>query len=216
VATIYLISGLGADARVFQKLDLEGYKTKTIEWIAPLKGESLKEYAFRISGQIETNKPILVGVSFGGMLAVEISKIIDCQKVILISSAKRKHEIPLLYRLFGRLRLHRLIPISILKHANVLTYWLFGMKTKIEKDLLKSILKDTDPVFLKWAMNAIIQWENQEIPEALVHLHGDADRILPVWNIRRADFIISGGGHLMIYSKAEEINQLLKKQINDL
>jgi pimeloyl-ACP methyl ester carboxylesterase len=216
VATIYLISGLGADARVFQKLDLEGYKTKTIEWIAPLKGESLKDYAFRISGQIETNKPILVGVSFGGMLAVEISKIIDCQKVILISSAKRKHEIPLLYRLFGRLRLHRLIPISILKHANVLTYWLFGMKTKIEKDLLKSILKDTDPVFLKWAMNAIIQWENQEIPEALVHLHGDADRILPVWNIRRADFIISGGGHLMIYSKAEEINQLLKKQINDL
>lgn len=211
VATIYLFSGLGADARVFQKLDFAGYETAFIEWIAPLNRESLKDYAFRISSQIERNKPILVGVSFGGMLAVEISKVIDCQKVILISSATTRSEIPLIYRFFGRMGLHRLIPVGFLKHANMLTYWLFGMQTKAEKELLKGILNDTDPVFLKWAMNAIIQWKNEVAIYGLVHLHGDADRILPIKNIRQADFIVTGGGHLMVYSKAGMINAILKK-----
>ncbi len=211
MTTIYLISGLGADASVFQKLDFGDFKPKFIEWIEPRQDETIQDYAFRFSGQIEADKPILVGVSFGGMLAVEIAKIIDCQKVILISSATTRNEIPFIYRFFGQLGLHRLIPVGFLKHANMLTYWLFGMQTKAEKELLKGILRDTDPVFLKWAMNAIVQWKNEVAIPGLVHLHGDADRILPIGNIRHTDFIVSGGGHLMVYSKAKRINRILKK-----
>ena len=39
----------------------------------------------------------------------------------------------------------------------------------------------------------------------------NADKVLPIENIRQTDFVIPGGEHLMIYSKAEAINQVLKK-----
>ncbi len=59
-----------------------------MDWIEPLKNESLKNYAQRISNKITSDNPTLIGLSFGGILAVEISKILKLQKVILISSAK--------------------------------------------------------------------------------------------------------------------------------
>ena len=214
MATIYLISGLGADARVFQRLDFKHFETRIIQWIDPKPNETLAGYALRLSMQIDTHKPILIGVSFGGMLAVEISQIIDCQKIILISSAKNSREIPSIYRLFGRLGLHRLIPVRLLKHANMLTYFFFGMKTKAEKELLKGILDATDPVFLKWAMDAIVHWQNEALVPGLVHLHGDNDRILPIKNISAADFTILNGGHLMTFCQASEINDKLDVLLN--
>ena len=107
---IYLISGLGADERVFQNLDFGRLKPKFIKWIEPKDNETIQEYALRLSEQIDTNKPIILGVSFGGMIAIEIAKQIDYQQVILISSAKTKTEIPLIYRISGRLKLHKIIP----------------------------------------------------------------------------------------------------------
>lgn len=214
VATIYLISGLGADARVFKRLDFGNHELRFIEWLEPNQDESLQAYASRLAAQINTGLPILIGVSFGGMIAVEIAKTIDFQKVILISSAKNKREIPLLYRFFGRLGIHRLIPVRLLKHANMLTYFFFGMKTKAEKELLKGILDATDPVFLKWAINAIVHWQNDAFVPGLVHLHGDKDHILPIKNIPTVDFTISNGGHLMTFCRATEINNTLEVILN--
>lgn len=207
---IYLISGLGADERIFQHLDFGQFEPKFVKWIVPKYNESLKSYAQRLAQQIETEKPIIVGVSFGGMLAIEIAKHIDCQQVILVSSAKTKHEIPFICRLFGQSNLHKLIPSALLKKANTLTYWLFGMTTKSDKSLLKSILYNTDSTFLKWAINAIVHWDNTEILDNVVHIHGNADHILPINCIQKVDFKIEDGGHLMIYNQAERLNEVLK------
>ena len=203
---IYLISGLGADERVFQNLDFGRLKPTFIKWIEPRQNETIQEYALRLSEQIVTKKPIILGVSFGGMIAIEIAKQIDYQQVILISSAKTKTEIPLIYRILGRLKLHKLIPIRLFKQANILTYWFFGMNSKSEKKMLKGILNDTDSTFLKWAMDAIITWKNEVIIDKLVHFHGDNDRILPIKNIVKVDLIIPNGGHLMVFNRADVIN----------
>ncbi len=209
--TIYFISGLGADESVFEFIHLANYKPKFIKWIAPKPRETIKEYATRLRQQIEIEKPIILGVSFGGMIAVEIAKQIDCERVILISSAKTKKEIPILYRIFGRMNLHQLIPMLVFKKANIFTYWFFGMETKTEKKLLKSILIATDNIFLKWAINAIVKWDNQDINKKTIHIHGQRDRILPISNIRQIDFQIQEGGHLMIYNKAKNINMILNE-----
>ena len=206
---IYLISGLGADERVFQNLDFGRRRPTFIQWIEPKDNETIQDYALRLSEQIVTNKPIILGVSFGGMIAIEIAKQIDYQQVILISSAKTKTEIPLIYRILGRLKLHKLIPIRLFKQANILTYWFFGMNSKSEKKMLKGILNDTDSTFLKWAMDAIITWKNEVIIDKLVHFHGDNDRILPIKNIKNVDLIIPNGGHLMVFNQADEINDAL-------
>ena len=206
---IYLISGLGADERIFQNLDFGQYQPKHIKWIEPEKEENLKDYALRLSEQIITANPTILGVSFGGMIAIEVAKQIECQQVIIVSSAKTKYEIPSIYRFFGQLKLHKLVPITMLKQANFLTYWFFGMTIKAEKQLLKNILRDTDKAFLKWAIDAILKWENTEGMTNVVHLHGNSDRILPLKNIKQVDFVIENGGHLMIYNQAKTITEVL-------
>jgi pimeloyl-ACP methyl ester carboxylesterase len=208
---IYLISGLGADERIFQNLDFGALTPIFIKWITPEKDELIQDYALRLTAQIKTEKPIILGVSFGGMLAIEIAKLIDCQEVIIVSSAKNRKEIPFYYRLLGRTNGHKFIPISLFKSANFLTYWFFGMRKKREKNLLKSILNDTDKTFLKWAINAIVNWQNETIVHNLIHIHGASDRVLPIKNKNELTAIIPNGGHLMVFNKASELNKILRE-----
>ena len=135
--TIYIISGLGADKRMFQNFSFEGFEVVHIDWDLPLENETLQNYALRISENIKDENAILIGLSFGGIISVEISKIKKFKKVFLLSSAKTKFEIPFYYRFLGKLNLLRMIPSSILKKVNSLTYLVFGAKTNFEKKSFK-------------------------------------------------------------------------------
>ncbi|NBW38191.1 MAG: alpha/beta hydrolase [Cytophagia bacterium] len=208
---VYLISGLGADKRVFDFVDLSGFRINHIEWIPPLHNESIELYAKRLSEQIKTSKPIIIGVSFGGMMAVEIAKIIDTEEVVLISSAKSKYDIPLYFRIVGQLGINKILPKSFFKSINPMTYWFFGVKTHQGKDLLKKIINDTDKHFLYWAIDQIVNWRNTTSLSNLTHIHGTDDRILPN---RRCDFKVNNGGHLMIMDQGKEIGNLIRKILN--
>lgn len=213
MSKIYIFSGLGVDQRVFNKIDFDGFNVEFIDWILPLKREAIENYAKRISiGAIEKDS-ILIGLSFGGMMAVEVSKVIPIKKMILIASAKTKSELPLLYHIAGKLRLHKLIPSTVFKWNNLLSRWIFGIQTKEEKVLFKNILKDTNSRFLCWAINEIVNWKNVQIPEIVTHIHGDNDKILPLKNVE-ADIIIKSGGHFMTVNKALEIEAILRKEID--
>ena len=97
-----MLSGLGADKRVFDFLDLSDYSIYHITWIIPLPRESMAEYAFRLLPQITSDNPVLIGVSFGGMIALEIAKLISVEKVILISSATSPNAIPSYFKLIPK------------------------------------------------------------------------------------------------------------------
>jgi len=205
---IYLLSGLGADKRVFDFVDFSGFKVNHVEWIAPNDSESVESYVTRLLGQIRTNRPIIIGVSFGGMMTVEIAKQIETEKVILISSAKTRFEIPFYFRIIGQLGLNKLVPSSIFKTVNSLTYWFFGTKTKKENELLKAIIKETDNKFLSWAIDKIVNWRNMTMLTNLTHIHGTNDKILP---LKTADIKVSNGGHLMIVNKGKDIGGLVRQ-----
>ena len=210
---IYLISGLGADERVFKNLNFGVLEPYFIKWIEPFKNEALPDYAKRLLPQITTENPIISGVSFGGMIAVEMSKLIDYQKVIIVSSAQTKNDIPWIYRFLGSLKIHRFIPSFILKSANFVTYWLFGVSTFEEKKLLKAILNDTNIHFLKWALTAISTWKNETMNDDINHIHGDNDKILPFKNIHSVVVKIKNGGHLMILNKSAELSKIINQML---
>jgi pimeloyl-ACP methyl ester carboxylesterase len=205
---IYLLSGLGADKRVFDFIDLSGFKINHVEWIDPRDNESIESYSKRLLKQIKTARPILIGVSFGGMISIEIAKLIETEKVIIISSAATKFDIPVYLRIAGQLGLNKLIPTRLLKTVNSFTFWFFGATTKKEKDLLRTIISETDNKFLKWAANKIPNWGNTTRLQNLIHIHGTADKILP---LKAPDFRIPGGGHLMIISHGQELSKLIKE-----
>jgi esterase/lipase len=49
----------------------------------------LDDYAKRIAKKIKRENPVLIGVSFGGILVQEMAKHINTRKVIIISSVKK-------------------------------------------------------------------------------------------------------------------------------
>ena len=206
--TIYIISGLGADKRMFQNFSFEGFEVVHIDWILPLENETLQNYALRISENIKDENAILIGLSFGGILSVEISKIKKFKKVFLLSSAKTKFEIPFYYRVLGKLNLLKIIPNSILKSVNFLTYLVFGAKTNAEKSLLEDIVRNTDERFLKWALHQIMNWKNEDYSKNIIHIQGDSDLILPHVFVKY-DYLIKGGTHFMTLNQSKEIETII-------
>lgn len=209
---LYIFSGLGADESVFQRLDFSGCSTNFIKWIAPQDTETIENYATRLLDQITTTKPTLIGLSFGGLIAVEVAKQIDTEKVILIASAKTKNEIPFYYRFAGQLRLHKLLPTGLLKNSNFVTNWFFGASSTFDKQLLKQILIDTDPTFLSWAIDKVVRWANQTQTKNIFHIHGTSDRVLP-FKFANSNLAIKNGGHLMTLNKADELNNIIRQQL---
>lgn len=209
--TVYFFSGLGADERVFQYLDLSFCNPIFIKWNLPLQNESIENYAARLLVQIQEKNPILVGVSFGGIMAIEVSKLIQTEKVIIISSVKTKFEIPYYFKFFGKLNAHKFIPTSSLQKYKKLNNFMFGIDTFKEQQLLNEIIQDTNSDFLKWAIDKIVHWQNKIIPNNITHIQGTIDRIFPLKYIS-ADFIIQNGGHFMIVSQSD----MLRNILNDL
>lgn len=204
---IYILSGLGADKRVYEFIDFTGYKVNHVEWMEPASNESIECYAQRLVNQLPTPKPILLGVSFGGIMCVEMGKLMETEKIILLSSAMTKSDIPIYYRMIGKLKLNRLVPSVLLKRVSFLTYWFFGVQTQREQDLLKMIVHETNDKFLQWAIDKIVNWKNEKQLENIITIHGSADRILPCKN---SDHIILDGGHFMIVNRAKEVERIVR------
>ncbi len=209
---VYIFSGLGADERVFDKLDFAGLSVTFVKWITPLKNDTIEQYATKLLSQITKPNPTLIGLSFGGMMAVEVAKQIETEKVVLIASAKTKHEVPFYYRFAGYIGLHKLLSAGLLKSSNVFTNWFFGLTESWEKQLLKQILKDTNPVFLKWAVDKVACWSNKTVLDNIFHIHGSSDKVLPLAFVK-CNAVIDKGGHLMTLNKVEQLNKIIRQQI---
>lgn len=214
---VYFISGLGADERVFTKLRLDPrLNVRYIKWVRPLRKESLQHYAARLSKQIDTSQPFqLVGLSFGGVVASEIADIVCPQQVTLISSMSTGVPLSKFYQVMIRFLLMSPLSAPLLKSANRVTYRYFGADTPELKKLLKTILHDTDSKFLKWALTRMSGWNRKDRVENLFHIHGTADKLIPIL-IVKPDMIIEGGGHLMVYAQADQISKILNQRITTI
>lgn len=207
---IYCISGLGADDRAFSRLTLEGYKVVCLPWLTPLPNESITAYATRMSKAITIENPILMGLSFGGMMAIEISKLIPVEKVILISSIKSRNELPGWMKAAGLFGLNKILPMKSYKLTEPIQNRFIGVTTPDEKEMVNTYRRNAPQVYVDWAVNEVLKWQNTWQPETLFHVHGDDDRIFPIGNLAPTH-IIKNGGHFMIMNKAMEVNAALQQ-----
>lgn len=215
--TVYFISGLGADERLFQFIRLEGVRIQQVKWITPLRKETWEAYAERLLSQIPDKNPVIVGMSMGGMMAVEISKIMKTEKIVLISSAKNYHEIPPYFCWLRWTGIHRWLPYPFFKFSGqLLGHWLFGTQTQSERELLSQIIRDTDETFFRWAWEKVITWKNEYIPPGVFHLHGERDHLLPIRYIGQPDQVLKSGTHFMIVHEAVFISRILQQIIDQL
>jgi pimeloyl-ACP methyl ester carboxylesterase len=212
MAKVYFISGLGADKRVFSFLDLSFCEPIFIDWLEPLKNESLKDYALRLRQLIPENNPVIVGISLGGMLASEMAKTDKNIKAIIISSNKTSKEFTRYLKIARYIPVYKWIPGKIISRMFVPFKWILGAKGKQQKIMIRQIIKDTDSAFLKWAIQAILNWKSTETTSNIIQIHGTADKLLP-FRLVNADYKIEGGRHLMPMDNYKEISSLLKELI---
>jgi pimeloyl-ACP methyl ester carboxylesterase len=208
---VYFTSGIGADYRLFTHLRLpEGFEASYIHWIPPLENEKLPDYAFRLTQQIDSTKPfILVGLSLGGIMSVEMAKRISPICTILISSVPVSAHLPRYYRLAGNLGLGRLVPAALLKAATTVKHTL-TMRPAANRQLMMDVIRAGDDQFIHWALNAVLQWENTDIPQPLYHLHGTRDEVFPI-GLTTPTHIIRKAGHMFLLSHPDPVNRILRE-----
>ena len=204
---MYAISGLGADYRVFEYLEIDA-DVVAIDWITPKNHESIESYSLRLSSVIDTDEPFgIMGVSFGGLIAVEISKILNPKFTIIISSAKTKKELRKSIRLLGKTNIIKWIPIKLFNPPKKIAQYLFGAKNIA---LLNQILDDTDLVFAKWAVSELSMWKNEVEINNLLKISGTHDKLIPATQNDNA-VLIEEGAHFMIVDLADEINLVINE-----
>jgi len=206
--------GLAASSMVFEniKLDSKKYSLHRIDWIQPKKSESLNAYCFRLSKKIKHDHPILLGVSFGGIIVQELDKIINVKKLIIVSSVKSHKEFPILYKIARDYQLNNALPFGMFDN-----FIKFSLKLNINKlykriDLAERYLTERDEIYLEWAVSSLLNWKQEEYRPDLIHIHGDKDNVFPIENISNC-IKINGGKHEMIILKAKWFNENLPSLI---
>jgi pimeloyl-ACP methyl ester carboxylesterase len=211
MSKVFLIAGMGADTRVYNNIDLNEDEVISVDWIEPHATDTLKSYAQKLIYQYNiTPNSIVIGNSLGGMIAVEIAKILPLKKVILISSIKTIDEAPWYFSLFRTIPVYKLIPGKVFTSMGFLMKFVFGKMSDADSWLFNDMLKNSSPTFVKWAMKAVLAWDNKNAPPITYIITGDKDHIFDYRKIKDA-IIVKGGSHIMVFDKAKEINKILKK-----
>lgn len=214
---VYCIPGMGVNERLFRNLNLNNCTIHHIKWLTPSKNESLPDYAMRLSQQIDTTQPfVLVGVSFGGMCCVEISKQLKPIKTFIISSNKFHDELPLKLSFWRVLPIYRLFRDGFYKNAVMLAKKQFGVITEEQNTNFRKMLDEAPENYYNGAVHSIVKWRNAVRPENLIHIHGTADKVLPHRKIKGCDYTIKGGTHFMITVRGEEISEIINKELEKI
>ena len=159
----------------------------------------------RMSEGIHHTSPALLGVSFGGMIAIEIAKQIPLEKLIIVSSIKTGSELPRWMKLMGKFQLHKILPTRSYKITEKFDNSRLGIRNETERKLVNAYRQKMDPVYYDWAIHQVLSWKNSWYPGNIVHIHGDQDKIFPIKNLDPTH-VIRGGSHIMMLNKAAEVS----------
>lgn len=212
---IYAIPGLGTTEQLFSNTHIKGAEFIVLDWPLPEKGDTMQSYAEKFLPQIDTSKPFcLMGVSFGGMLCTELSKIISPRKTFLISTCKSRSELPWFIRFFKYVPLYKYIRESGHRKMAYHGRWMIGFGKAYIPEFLGMVSSMKENYF-RHCMNIIVNWNGTAFPKNAVHIHGNADRLL-LYRYVKADHTIKGGSHAMVVFQAEEINKIVEEEIRNL
>lgn len=212
---IYFVPGLAASTDIFEYLELpeDTFDVFLLDWLVPKSvNETIESYAQRMCDRIQHENPVLVGVSFGGVMVQEMSKLINTQKTIIISSVKCRKELPNRLKLAKATKAYKLFPTKAINNIEEFSKYAFGDVIKKRVELYKRYLSMRDETYLPWAIHNVLSWQQTEPLKDIIHIHGDNDAVFPSKHI--TDFInVSGGTHIMVLNKAKKISKILTEVI---
>lgn len=211
---VYFMPGMAANSSIFEyiKLPENQFQVHFLEWIIPLPNESLQDYALRMNKYIKHDNAVLVGVSFGGIVVQEMSKNLDLKRLVIISSAKCRSELPRRMRFAAKTGLFNLIPIGLLDYIDHFEKIAVGDFVKKRAKLYRQYLSVRNKRYLNWAIKNMVLWNCDEVASNIVHIHGDKDLVFPIKYIENC-VVVKGGTHIMIINRYKWFNRYLPELI---
>lgn len=208
---LILLPGLGGGPSLFDSQRSSFPELLTPGWIRPEKNEPLVDYAARFARAIDPGRAcFLGGVSFGGVVALEVATHLSSMECFLIGSIRSPQQIPKRLRIFQPVT--NLVMIPKWLSPAVMTCGGRWMTPKVRGCLRQLI--DCDDYFLRWAARAILNWTPSPgvAQISIVQIHGDCDPIFPVRRVN-ADKRVPGAGHLVSLTHSAEVNRFLRDRI---
>jgi pimeloyl-ACP methyl ester carboxylesterase len=211
---VYCMPGLAASSRIFERISLptNQFEIHLLEWDLPQEGEALSHYAQRMASRVVHENPVLIGVSFGGILVQEMATFLNPMKVIIISSVKCNKELPRRMRFARKTGAHKLIPVGLLANIERFGGYSLGKTINSRIKLYEKFLEMRDRKYLDWAIEQVVMWDRTEASPDVIHIHGDQDMIFPIKYIKDP-IVVAGGTHVMILTKYRWLNANLPQLI---
>lgn len=208
---IYVVSGLGADFKVLEKLQFsKHHEIVFIDWLIPEKNESFPRYIERMAEKIDVSMPFyLLGYSFGGIIVQEIHKIKPAEKVVILASIKSDREKSRLIRAGEITKIPKILPVNFFNDKTANIYSIVRKLFDPKNPRLLQYFRVRDPYYLKWSIEKISDWKFEENPD-VIQILGDKDIIFPVKN-SKPNYIIKDGTHLFPATKYKEVSKILNE-----
>ncbi|NRA91658.1 MAG: alpha/beta hydrolase [Psychroserpens sp.] len=211
---VYLMPGMAANPTIFENIKLpeDRFQIHWLEWMMPEKKETLESYAKRMIQNIEFDNVVLLGVSFGGILVQEMSKYMDVRKLFVVSSVKSKHELPKRMKIMKLTKAYKILPTQLVSNIDVLAKYAFGETVVKRIELYRKYLSVSDKQYLDWAIENVIEWDQEAPNTEAIYIHGDKDMVFP-HSCKDDCIVLKGGTHIMIINKFKWFNENLPKLI---
>ena len=208
---IYFVPGLAASPKIFEYLQLskDKFELHYLEWLLPLsEKEAIEDYAKRMAVLVTEENPVLVGVSFGGIMVQEMNKYLKTKKVIIISSVKSLNEFPKRLKFLQKTKAYKLFPTKVISNIEDFSTFAFGDFAEKRVKLYKEYLSVRDSNYLNWAIYNVLNWRQHKPSENVIHIHGADDHIFPIKHIKDC-ITIEKGTQVMILNKAKSISKII-------
>ncbi|HEX5244491.1 MAG TPA: alpha/beta hydrolase [Tepidisphaeraceae bacterium] len=204
------LPGLNGDARVFAP-QLERFPSLIVaRWQPPLKSDSLAAYAARLARSLDPDGPCLVGgVSFGGIVALEVARNLEARACLLIASSQDAKGLPATIRL--------LRPVAAVANAAALNCTIHhgGMLAASSSRRLRRRIARLSPEelrFRRWALKALLTWQPPSLSCPVLQIHGECDSTF-AHSRSQADVVVRNAGHLLTLTHADQVNAFISSAL---
>lgn len=211
----YLIPGMGADRRIYSKFNLKNGVIHYLDWQSPKGAVDMPTFAMEVAKRITTENNIIIGSSMGGMMAVELSRIVKPLATILISAPVGVHQFPRILKAVKASRIHRAVSPKSIKYFYKFADTFMGFKSQQQRDMFYQMISELGPQFVHFSVRAVLEWKNTIPPHGnYIQIIGSKD-VLFDYKKMESPIVLEGGGHFSCFDRADEVCEIINKYMEN-
>lgn len=212
MAKLVLLPGIERGYPVFDRVQPLLPDAEVLHYPVPSGKPSIASMATQLADAISPES-VLVGISFGGIVAQELASQLSPKGCVIISSVRSPKQFPFwmwIGKLIGGSNACRLLE----RYAS----WIRAVPGLRNTRVSRVAQQQFGPCsnWRRWATSAILSWQPTSIDNTpIFQIHGSEDRTFPL-RFTSPDLVIRGGKHALTVSHPQETANEIKQFVRGL